>query len=221
MRKSKNNIKHFDSVAFEVDSTLVTIEGLDFLANSKMIEGDIKRITSKAMSGNLSMIKSMVEKMKAIAPSYVDLKKMGHEYLKNITPGVKKTITLLKSKGINVWIVTGNFQPAVGMLAKYLGINKSNVITNDIFLDKNGNYLGFDTNNPLSNNGGKAIIVKKLKTKMKRVVFVGDGSTDLDTKEVVDLFIGFGGVVNRPAIEKQSEVYIKKNNMEAIIPYIV
>lgn len=210
----------FDSVVFDVDSTLVTIEGLDFLAKLKKKENKVKELTEKAMGGELSMRKSMKIKMKLLSPSYFDLVEMGKAYLNNITPGAKETVSNLRENGLDVWIVTGNFQPAVGMLAKYLSINKERVITNNIFFDKSNNYLGFDEENPLSNNGGKVLVLKKFKKKMGKVVFVGDGSTDLETKRVADLFIGFGGVVNRPAIQKQSRIYVTKLDLRAILSYI-
>lgn len=210
----------FDSVVFDVDSTLVTIEGLDFLAELKGKGNQIKKITLQSMNGGLSMREAMEVKMKVISPSFSDLTEMGEAYLKNITLGARETITTLKKNRIKIWIVTGNFQPAVGMLAKYLGISKTRVITNKIFFDENNNYDGFDIENPLSNNGGKALIVNKFKSRMGRTVFIGDGSTDLETQGFVGLFIGFGGVIKRPNIQQKANVYVK-GPLTSILPYII
>lgn len=201
-------ISKFDSVIFDVDSTLVTIEGLDFLAGLKGKGRQIKKITVQSMNGDLSMREAMEAKMKVISPSFNDLTNMGRAYIENITFGAEETIAILRKNKIKVWIVTGNFQPAVGMLAKFLNIPKSRVITNKIFFNNNNSYLNFDIENPLSNNGGKARIVTKYKSEMKRSVFVGDGSTDLETQGFVDLFIGFGGVIKRPNIEQKANVYV-------------
>lgn len=213
--------KKYDSVVFDVDSTLTTIEGLDFLAKLKGKEAEISKITKASMGGLMSMREAMKIKMDAIAPSYSDLVKMGDQYIKNITPGAKETIKILKDNSINVWILTGNFQPAVGMLADFLDINPNNVITNQIFFNKDKSYLNFDLDNPLSNNGGKLATIKKYKSKMKRTVLIGDGSTDLEAKDAVDLFIGFGGVVYRPNVKEKSDIYIIEKNLFAIIPHII
>ncbi len=210
----------FNSVVFDVDSTLVTIEGLDFIASFKGKNKQIKKLTSLSMNGGLPMREAMKIKMEAISPNYQDIIRMGEQYIKSITKGAVETIAVLKKNGVKVWIVTGNFQPAVGMLAKYLGISKTRVITNRIFFDKNNNYDSFDIENPLSNNGGKALIVNKFKSKMGRTVFIGDGSTDLETKDFVDLFIGFGGVVTRPAIKNKSDVYVD-GPLTSVLPHIL
>lgn len=211
----------FDSVVFDVDSTLVTIEGLDFLADLKGKGNILKQLTVNAMNGKLSFRKSMEIKMKAISPSREDVIAMGKAYIENVTPGVEETISVLKKNGVKVWILTGNFQPAVGMLASHIGVDKAFVITNNIFFDKSGQYLGFDEENPLSNNGGKAEVMRRFKRKMKRTVYIGDGETDLETKGVVDLFIGFGGVVRRPKVEASADVYITDPNMKTILPFIL
>lgn len=214
------NIK-FDSAVFDVDSTLVTIEGLDFLAELKHKEEELSKITKAAMGGSMSMRDAMEIKMKTIAPSYKDLVRMGQEYIKNVTPGAIETIKILKKHLIKVWVLTGNFNPAVLMLAEFLGIDSNKVLTNKIYFDSKNNYLKFDLDNPLSNNGGKSVTVNKYKNSMRRTVLIGDGSTDLDTKGVVDLFIGYGGVVYRSNVEKDADVYVKENNLQAIIPYII
>jgi len=214
-----NNLK-FDSVAFDVDSTLVTIEGLDYMASLKNKVSEISQITRLAMNGEISMKDAMMKKMAAISPSISDLISMGNAYVKNIVTGVMETISTLNKHNIKVWIVTGNFQPGVGILAEYLGIKPEHVITNEIFHNKDGSYQSFNLNHPLSNNGGKKIMVQKMKSLFGRVCFVGDGSTDLDTQETVELFIGFGGVIRRKNVEENSHVYISKPNMTSILSYL-
>ena len=214
-------MKYFNSVVFDVDSTLVTIEGLDFLAKLKGKGEELSQLTEKSMGGLISVKEAMSIKMSILSPSYDDLVGMGHAYIENVTKGAKETVSALKKHGVRVWIVTGNFQPAVGMLAKHLDIDERLVITNRVFFDKNQNYLNFDIENPLSSNMGKVSVVSKYKTKMGKVVFVGDGSTDLETKNMVELFIGFGGVVQRTNVATNSDVYITEPDLKAILPHIM
>ena len=62
----KNRNLKFDSVAFDVDSTLVTIEGLDYMASLKNKVDEISKITRLAMNGEISMKDAMVKM--AISP---------------------------------------------------------------------------------------------------------------------------------------------------------
>jgi len=211
----------FDSVVFDVDSTLVKIEGLDFIAKKKGKGPEIEKITMDAMNGNILMEGAMKAKMEAIAPNYQELVDMGHAYIKNLTNGAREVVDILKQNGIKVWLITGNFQPAVGILAKHLKIDNGCVFSNIVYFDEQMNYKGFDQNNPLGKNGGKSQIIKKFKKEMKKVVFIGDGSTDAEAKNEVDLFIGFGGVVLRPKVQAIADIYLKDPNLKAILPFIL
>lgn len=216
MKKAK-----FNSVVFDVDSTLTTIEGLDFLAKLKGKGSVLAKITKAAMDGKMTMRKSLETKMAAISPSYSDLIKMGNEYIKNVTLGALETIKILNDNHIQVWILTGNFQPAVGIFADYLKIDSKKVITNQIYFDESKNYLGFDLENPLSNNGGKSTMINAHKKQMGKTALVGDGSTDLEAKSNVDLFIGYGGVAYRQKVKDGADIYISEQNLLSIIPHII
>ena len=39
-------------------------------------------------------------------------------------------------------------------------------------------------------------------------VMIGDGSTDLETLPVVDCFIGYGGVIERPIVKEKASAFI-------------
>ena len=89
----------FNSVVFDVDSTLVTIEGLDFIASFKGKNKQIKKLTSLSMNGGLPMREAMKIKMEAISPNYQDIIRMGEQYIKSITKGAVETIAVLKKMG--------------------------------------------------------------------------------------------------------------------------
>ena len=120
------------SILFDVDSTLATIEGLDYLAHQKGVGEIVATMTKKAMDGELSMELAMKQKMAIIKPHYGDLIDLGRAYIDHLTPGAMTTIKTLKKQGHDVWIVTGNFQPAVGILAQFLGISPNRVLSNHI-----------------------------------------------------------------------------------------
>ena len=48
-----------------------------------------------------------------------------------------------------------------------------------------GEYAGFDESQPTSSSGGKAKVTELLKDSSKKMVFIGDGVTDLETSSIV------------------------------------
>ena len=49
-------------------------------------------------------------------------------------------------------------------------------------------------------------------------MLVGDGVTDLEARDAVKLFVGFGGVARRERVAAEAEVYIETDRLSAIVP---
>jgi len=205
------------SIIFDVDSTLVTIEALDFLAARNGCARQVAALTTKAMNGQLPYHQSLRQKLALVRPSFSDLVWQGNAYLHHLTFGVPETLAWLRRRGHPVWLLTGSFQPAVGILAHYLKIPDSQVFTNEILFDSAGGYIGFNASHPLAHNHGKAILLHTLKDRLTDPVFIGDGATDLEAQSQVSLFIGFGGVVYRPRIAAKASIYITEPDLSAIL----
>jgi phosphoserine phosphatase len=77
-------------------------------------------------------------------------------------------------------------------------------------LDEDGNYVKFDTSYPTTYNGGKPEIIAKLREEFspERIIMVGDGVSDLETKPKVDLFIGYGKYTDREKVREGADYFI-------------
>lgn len=207
----------YKNIIFDLDSTLVRIEGLDELARRKGKYRIVSKLTKLSMEGKISFQKSMIKKMKIISPSRDDLAWLGENYKRNLVYGSKKLIRRLIELNKNTFLVTGNFKPAVLTLARYLRISERNVYCNDIFFDTMGKYKAFTWRNYLSRNCGKSKLIKSLDLK-GRSVLIGDGYTDIEARNAVDMFVGFGGVAERTYVKENADQYVLR--MEQLIPIL-
>lgn len=208
-------------IFFDLDSTLAQIEGLDHLAEGRGVLANLEEITRQAMNGELPMREALIAKIEAIRPNRTDLIRLAQIYLGNLTMGAEATLQALAAGGYTIWLITGNFHPAAGIVAKHLGIHKDRVLANTLQFDQSGAYQAFDHEQPLANNGGKALLIRRHTGKDDLVFMIGDGATDLETQGTVDLFIGFGGVVRRDRVAKNAEVFVEDANLQAVLPYIL
>lgn len=126
-------MKNLNIIIFDLDSTLVRIEGLDWLAERKEKDNQVKQLTKQSMEGLIGVQEAMIKKMDLISPTYEDFLCLGQKYSESVVKGAKETIATLHKLGKEVWIVTGNFQPAVGILASELGIPANKIVCNKIF----------------------------------------------------------------------------------------
>jgi phosphoserine phosphatase len=213
VKKMKEALRNFKkpAVYFDVDSTLVAHESLNELAKKKgpEIGAEIAELTRQAMEGEVPNHEVMPRKIAILKPSRAEMAELAAENVANMTPDAKEVVKALQRNGVRVGIITGNFLPAILPLAKELGIKAKDVHANPMYFDELGQYKGFDPDHPLINEPGKAEVARQVRGKHRRVLMVGDAKTDLDTKPYVDLFVGYGGVVKRPVVEENADIFVE------------
>jgi phosphoserine phosphatase len=206
-------------VFFDVDSTLVTIEGIDVLANG---HPEIVRLTDAAMNGEIALEEVYARRLEIIRPTLADVEALGQRYIASLVPGAAETIATLQRAGADVHLVTAGIAQAIAPLASHLNIAARAVHAVSLQFDETGRYRDFDRRSLLTRVGGKELVVHAILARAKgRSAFIGDGVSDLETKPVVSLFIGFGGVHTRPRVMENAEVYVTEPALTAVLPYLL
>ena len=189
---------------FDVDSTLVTIEGIDVLSGGNP---EIARLTEAAMNGEIPLEQVYAKRLEVIRPTREQIDQLAKTYIESFVDGAKETIDRLQEKGVIVHLVTAGVEQAILPLANALNVRKVHAVA--LKFDANGNYEDFDRRSFLTRPGGKELVVRNIRARSHgRAAFIGDGVSDLEAKPAVDLFIGFGGVVVRPRVKENADVYI-------------
>jgi phosphoserine phosphatase len=203
-------------VFFDVDSTLVTIEGIDVLARGNP---EVVRLTEMAMNGEISVDEVYGRRLEIIKPSRAAVEALGEQYVASMVAGAQETIETLRNGGAHIHLVTAGITQAIVPLAETLGIRSVHAVS--LHFDEAGNYAGFDSRSPLTRSGGKELVVRDVLVRSKgKSAFVGDGVTDLEARPVVNLFVGFGGVHVRPRVRENAEVYVTEPTLTAVLPYL-
>ena len=206
-------------VFFDVDSTLVTIEGIDVLAGGNP---EIVRLTEAAMNGEIPLDQVYAERLEIIQPTRADVEALGQRYIASLVDGAAETIATLQNAGVDVHLVTAGIAQAIAPLAAELNIAPRAVHAVALQFDDAGNYVDFDRRSFLARPGGKELVVRAILTRAKgKAAFVGDGVSDLETKPVVDLFIGFGGVAVRDRVRDEAHVFVQEPSLRAVLPYLL
>lgn len=206
-------------VFFDVDSTLVTIEGIDVLANGNP---EIVRLTEAAMNGEIALDEVYARRLEIIKPTRAQVEALGEQYIASLVHGAKETIETLQRAGADVHLVTAGIAQAIAPLAAHLGIAPRAVHAVALQFDDAGNYVDFDRRSFLTRVGGKELVVHAILARSKgRSAFIGDGVSDLETKPVVTQFIGFGGVHTRARVKENAPVYVEEPTLTAVLPYLM
>jgi phosphoserine phosphatase len=209
----------FRFVFFDVDSTLVTVEGIDVLAGGNP---EVEQLTAAAMNGDVPLDDVYGRRLAIIRPSLQAVERLGTLYTESLVEGAAETVETLRHAGADVHLVTAAIEQAVLPLARHLGIRQGAVHAVRLRFDETGNYAGFDERSFLTRNGGKELVVRSVLARSKgSSAFIGDGVSDLETRTAVDLFIGFGGVHTRPRVKDNADVFVEGPSLRAILPHLM
>jgi len=195
---------------FDCDSTLSSIEGIDELGRARGPEvfKRVEEMTNDAMNGKISVEAVFGRRLEIIQPEQKDVAAVGRQYIATVEPTAIEALAAVRAAGWTPMILSGGFRPAIRPLADFLGIARVEAV--DLFFDAQGCYTGFDEAYPTTRSGGKPEVIKRLKAELNpsKIVMVGDGASDLETKPVVDLFVGFGRYVAREKVKRESAAFI-------------
>jgi len=197
-------------IFFDCDSTLSAIEGIDELARARGpgVYARVEAMTRAAMEGKIPVEEVFARRLDIIRPRLDDVVAVGRQYVEQVEPTAAAAIAELKAAGWTPVILSGGFRQAIAPLAKHLGIARVEAV--DLHFDEAGNYTGYDRNYPSTRSGGKPVRIAGLQHEFgpERTVMVGDGVSDLETKPVVDLFVGFGRYTPRARVKAQAKVFL-------------
>lgn len=223
----------FDLIFFDCDSTLSTIEGIDELARLKGKEQRIGLLTQKAMDGDLDLHEVYGKRLQAIRPTRGQLKAIEERYWETIVPDAQAVLDALRYLQKRVFIISGGLAEPVRGFGQRLGIPPQNIRAVELEYNQLAGawwqyhepqtenvqtYLDYDEG-PLTESRGKLDIIRELSADLSgRRLMIGDGSSDLATRDVVDLFVGFGGVVARDKVRREADVFIETESIAPVLP---
>jgi len=195
----------------DCDSTLSALEGIDELARLRGPEvfAQVEEATKLAMDGAIPLDSVFGRRLELIKPTRDECAAIGQDYIKHAVVGVQQAMEGARRTGWEILILSGGFVPCIAPLAEWLHITQP-IEAVPLNFHADGSYAGFGEDYPTTRNGGKPTIIQELKAKLnpERVVMVGDGVSDLETKMVVNLFVGFGAVIARPKVQEGADRFI-------------
>ncbi|RMF82109.1 MAG: haloacid dehalogenase [Chloroflexi bacterium] len=223
----------YDLIFFDCDSTLSRIEGIDELAKLKGKEWRVGLLTDKAMNGDLDLSEVYGKRLKAIRPTRGQLKAIEDRYWETMVPDAQAVIDALHFLGKKVFIISGGLAEPVRGFGRRLGVPLERIRAVEVeYNELSGDwwryhepqtetaqtYLDYNEG-PLTISSGKPQIIRELAGDLPgRRLMVGDGMSDAATRDVVDLFVGFGGVVARERVKAVADIFIAENSLASIVP---
>jgi phosphoserine phosphatase len=204
------------AVCFDVDSTLCEDESIDELAAFLGKGEAVASLTAAAMGGSTRFEVALEARLGLMQPSASDVDAFLAAHPPRLSPGIPELVARLHARGTAVFLVSGGFRAIINPIADALSIPRERVHANTVLFDAGtGEYAGFDRTEHTSRSGGKLAAVQAIRASapgggLDPVVAIGDGVTDAEAAAPggADIFIGYGGVVERPAVAARADWFV-------------
>ncbi len=178
-------------ICFDMDSTLIQTECIDELAERAGVGAEVKKITERAMRGEIDFRESFTERVRLLKGLDASVMKEIAETMP-ITEGVDRLMSILKQCGYKIAILSGGFTYFGEYLQRRYGIDY--VYANELEIGEDGkltgNYVG-----EIVDGHRKAELLKLIaqveKVNLAQTIAVGDGANDLPMISEAGLGIAF------------------------------
>ncbi len=196
-------------IVFDMDSTLVDAEVIDELAKAAGVEEEVKKLTEKAMSGEIDFKEALKERVKLLEGLPVEVLEKIYDQIK-LTDGAKELIKSLKESGYKVALVSGGFTYFTEKLKEELGLDYA--FGNELEI-RDGKLTG-RIKGRIIDAEEKARIIEELARKegisKENVVAVGDGANDRIMIKNAGLGIAFNA---KKALKEVADGTLSKNHL--------
>ena len=201
----------------DMDSTIIKEESLDEIAEDAGIGREIKKITKKAMRGELDFKEALLKRIKLLNNYPLEnIFRLNHRI--QLNDGAKELVKKMKAESCITILISGGFSPSVSYVAKKIGFDYYHC-NNFLYKKKDGRIvLNGYVQNPIIDKNSKLNItksyVKKLNFKLDDVISVGDGANDINLIKHSDIGVSYKG---KQILNNQADVVFNHTNLKGIL----
>jgi phosphoserine phosphatase len=207
-------LSHIGLVVMDMDSTLITIECIDEIADMLDLKPQVAAITECAMRGELDFAQSLTQRVALLAGlEQSALQRVYDERLK-LSPGAEKFLAALQTLGIRTLLVSGGFTFFTDKLKTRL---KLDYAVSNVLEIANGKLTG-KVLGTIVDAQGKADWLKRIRDELglqrSQVMAIGDGANDLKMLDEAGVSVAYHA---KPVVRAQTTYAINYSGLDAVL----
>ncbi|MDB5533946.1 MAG: serB [Hyphomicrobiales bacterium] len=207
-------LSDFKLVAMDMDSTLITIECIDEIADMQGLKPQVAEITEAAMRGELEFAESLTRRVALLKGLDAAALQRVYDERLNISMGGEAMLAAVKAAGLKTLLVSGGFTFFTERLQARLGLDFAHA-----------NVLEVDAGKLTGRVAGGIVDAQEKMRTVQRVcaemgidpqqaIVMGDGANDLQMMSVAGLSVAFRA---KPVVRAQADVALNFAGLDGLI----
>jgi phosphoserine phosphatase len=207
-------LSDFALVAMDMDSTLITIECIDEIADMQGLKAQVSEITEAAMRGELDFAASLTRRVVLLAGLEASALERVYEERLRLSPGAEAMLAAVQAAGLKTLLVSGGFTFFTDRLKARLGLDYAHANVLEV---EDGRLTGRVV-------GGIVDAEEKMRTVQRvcaelgvgtgRAIVMGDGANDLKMMGVAGLSVAFRA---KPVVRAQADVALNFSGLDGVL----
>ncbi|CAH0186459.1 Phosphoserine phosphatase [Massilia sp. Bi118] len=208
------SLADFRLVAMDMDSTLITIECIDEIADMQGLKPQVSSITEAAMRGELDFAESLKRRVALLEGLPVEALGRVYEERLRISPGGEAMLEAVQAAGLKTLLVSGGFTFFTERLQARLGLD---YVHANLLEEQDGKLTGRVT-------GGIVDAEEKMRTVQRvcaelgidpcQAIVMGDGANDLRMMGIAGLSVAFRA---KPVVRAQADVALNFTGLDGLL----
>ena len=204
----------FGLMAMDMDSTLITIECIDELADIRGIKAEVSQITASSVRGEIEFTDSVHRRVALLTGLNESALQRVYDERLQLSHGAEKMLARLKAAGVKTLLITSGFTFFAERLKKRLNLDYTYSNTLEIVNGKLSGKLA----EKIIDADAKAVKVeeirKQLGLKKEQVIALGDGANDLKMMAQAGVSIAYHA---QPIVRRQTTYMINHIGLEGVV----
>jgi len=212
----------FRVAAFDMDSTLISIECVDEIADHAGRKAEVAAITEAAMRGEIADYKESLRRRVALLKGVPESALLAvYEQRLRLNAGVERFVGACKAAGLHTLLVSGGFTFFTDRVRDRLGIDetRSNVleIADGALTGRVVDQPWGDICDGAEKRRATLEACARFGVEPTRALAVGDGANDLPMMEAVGLSIAFHA---KPAVRARANIAITQGGLDRALEVV-
>ncbi|HJW57117.1 MAG TPA: phosphoserine phosphatase SerB [Burkholderiaceae bacterium] len=196
-------LSDFKLLAMDMDSTLITIECIDEIADMQGLKPQVAEITEAAMRGDIEFRESLTRRVELLKGLDADALQRVYDERVQLSPGAEAMLAGMRNAGLKTLLVSGGFTYFTDRIKQQVGLDYAHSNLLEIV---NGKLTGRISGRIVDEEEKKWTVKRicaELGISTQQTIVMGDGANDLKMMRIAGLSVAFRA---KPLVRAQADV---------------